>query len=1574
MKKRMFALLMAFVMLLTIGSTGLTAFADGGDTGGTGIYSEGTAFDAADFLEPDFEYRPGVRWWWPGNAASTEDLKKQVDYLVDNGFGVVEIVGFTGSSFLAKTGTYGENARQPYYAIDEYDDATLDAVFGWDTPAFYAKLKTVVEYCNEKGIVVDLNMGSGYDANDTGLKLEESAASMALGRSTLDSLTAGTAVTDITVPAVEAGMIFGTEAQGGVMGDWDADLAHLNAVIVAEIISTTGNATLTGRNQVLDFTDHSAPVVAKTYTNQYKLNLADAQVFEAADIVDGKIPSFTPGSSASYEVIAVYSVPGGSTGIQSFWRNEETGKRNYVVDHMSADMTKRYVDVWLNENAGMKAIVEDPDINIRGAFNDSYEFWIDTYFNDNLYKIAKEAAEPDGLLGYDITRFMPAQYKQFGQVAPYGSTFVAGYPSLEGTLNTGGSSVNYFITGQASAENTRITYDYNQLVSQAFMEGMAGFTEGLSEYNGGILYRQQAYNPPIDTIKASKYIGIPEAEQENENNLRRASSGAHLYGKNLVTAEQYTLGNTTFNVTPQKIKLGYDLMAVSGVNNFFYHGLSATYKGHGDEMETGLFPEEGWRAWTTIGVEMAETEAMSPYYKTMNEYASRANYAMQIGKPSSDVAVYMPLFGSLPAATTSLVTTLNRNGLTYDMINNDCITDELTWSGGKLSTDAGMTYNALVVYTQTLPVKTMEALLTLTEAGAPIIFYGSLPNQQPSYAGGNYAAEDAKVSTLADEIVAAGGKHIATQAANNTVSDDLTDELFNVCDPAISFDQVGNSDLRLNRRTLPNGGELAYIRNANVSTDYTFTVNVDQSLSMAYWLDQSTGKIFNADVTDDNVTITLNRAGAVILMCVPNTSALDAASVSGGLPESIRQIPADAKSVALSDFTLTVTADNFNESGSVDTSGSNAGVVPIATSTKTFNENVLGNWTANGFQDNLLRFVSSPGVYETTFNVLYETSSIVLDLGAVNYSATVYVNEEEIGQIFSAPYQIDLTGKVKKGENALKVEVQPLKGNRRAGLRLAYNADKIANKKYMAYQSHTSNANLTAAGMAGPVTLYVTEPRELGKVLEILNELLNEIDAANYTEESMAALENAVEAAKIVASNPNSTDAQINSALKDVIKAIASLNPIDVPNKSILEKLLDSLASLNPDNYDETGWNSLQDAIDAAQNVLNNASATQKQINDAAKTVLDAVNGLNLVDPEAVNVGALNSAIAWANGLNQDKYTGASWALLQSALTAAQAIDADVATQAEVATAITNLQNAIKELVAKPAAAVVNKSDLRNVVSIAENITKGNYTDASWNALQSAIAAANDVLNNAGATQAQVDNAFDNITLANSGLTTNPVTPVIPGTTSGSGSGGGSSKVDGAPAGGSSVTAAAPVQTLRPLEKTEAVPGAKKAIEATAAARFKNISTIALDVNKAMAAEKLDKVYIDSMTPDGAKVEVRVTYDPAKATIDINAHGRTTSDTAKARKTLFEKWFSNKFFVVSLDQKGSFGMTVEVAAKADFTGMDTKNLKFYSYDAATNKYTEIKNPSYWFDANGYIHFNTDMGGDIIISDGALAKK
>lgn len=121
-------------------------------------------------------------------------------------------------------------------------------------------------------------------------------------------------------------------------------------------------------------------------------------------------------------------------------------------------------------------------------------------------------------------------------------------------------------------------------------------------------------------------------------------------------------------------------------------------------------------------------------------------------------------------------------------------------------------------------------------------------------------------------------------------------------------------------------------------------------------------------------------------------------------------------------------------------------------------------------------------------------------------------------------------------------------------------------------------------------------------------------------------------------------------------------------------------------------------------------------------------------------------------------------------------------------------------------------------------------------------------------------------------------------------------------------------------------------------------------------------------------MEALISLDPAKVTGELNLSAFTTNSAAKACETFFEKWFKNDVSVVSLGQQGSFGQPMEIAVKLNLTGMNTKNLEFYSYDKATNTYRRIEKPADWIDKNGYLHFTTELAGDIIISEEMLEKK
>lgn len=111
--------------------------------------------------------------------------------------------------------------------------------------------------------------------------------------------------------------------------------------------------------------------------------------------------------------------------------------------------------------------------------------------------------------------------------------------------------------------------------------------------------------------------------------------------------------------------------------------------------------------------------------------------------------------------------------------------------------------------------------------------------------------------------------------------------------------------------------------------------------------------------------------------------------------------------------------------------------------------------------------------------------------------------------------------------------------------------------------------------------------------------------------------------------------------------------------------------------------------------------------------------------------------------------------------------------------------------------------------------------------------------------------------------------------------------------------------------------------------------------------------------------------DPAQAGSEEREIGlgvyTSAEKTAGAREKA-GKYFGGSVAAVRLAQQGSFGMTVEVAVKADLSGLSTGSLKLYSYDEESGGYSLLPDQSWSLDAEGYLHFSTGQGGVIVITD------
>lgn len=179
---------------------------------------------------------------------------------------------------------------------------------------------------------------------------------------------------------------------------------------------------------------------------------------------------------------------------------------------------------------------------------------------------------------------------------------------------------------------------------------------------------------------------------------------------------------------------------------------------------------------------------------------------------------------------------------------------------------------------------------------------------------------------------------------------------------------------------------------------------------------------------------------------------------------------------------------------------------------------------------------------------------------------------------------------------------------------------------------------------------------------------------ANYDAESIAALKEVVEQAKSVLADSAATQDTVNEITSDLIDAIVRVT-LDEDVVS-LERLIEAIESLNPDKYTSDSWAALEEAIEAAKEVLANADRDENDLAEAYVQISQALRKLEMKG----NKAALGAVIEKAEKILADasRYTESSISGLSDALESAKLVNENAdATQAEVDQAVEALTSVV---------------------------------------------------------------------------------------------------------------------------------------------------------------------------------------------------------------------------------------------------------------------------------------------------------
>lgn len=199
---------------------------------------------------------------------------------------------------------------------------------------------------------------------------------------------------------------------------------------------------------------------------------------------------------------------------------------------------------------------------------------------------------------------------------------------------------------------------------------------------------------------------------------------------------------------------------------------------------------------------------------------------------------------------------------------------------------------------------------------------------------------------------------------------------------------------------------------------------------------------------------------------------------------------------------------------------------------------------------------------------------------------------------------------------------------------------------------------------------YGVQKQHLQAAVDAAAEILDA--AADYEEDSLAALRAVIENAQKVLEDSGASQDEVNQAASDVIDAIVQV--IKDADITSLESLLQAVESLDESKYTTGSWAALEEAIQAARTVLADQDRTESDLAKAYTDVAEAIRGLEMRG----NKAALSAAIEKAQEILEQasSYTESSISGLSAALSEAEAVYNDEdATAQEVSQAAMDLTN-----------------------------------------------------------------------------------------------------------------------------------------------------------------------------------------------------------------------------------------------------------------------------------------------------------
>lgn len=510
---------------------------------------------------------------------------------------------------------------------------------------------------------------------------------------------------------------------------------------------------------------------------------------------------------------------------------------------------------------------------------------------------------------------------------------------------------------------------------------------------------------------------------------RAASSCAHIYGKQKVSAESFTCGGGAYSRYPALMKRRGDWSFTEGINNTLLHVcIQQPYEDKPPGVNAGF------------GNEFNRLNTWYPHLDLFIAYLKRSNFLLQQGLNVADVAYFI---GEDAPKMTGVRDPEIPKGYSFDYINAEVIERDLTVKDGKLVLPHGTSYQVLVLpKLETMRPSVLKKIEQLVMGGAIIL--GPPPSHSPSME--NYPAADQEVTAIAKKMW--GDLTVKQRSYGKGVI--YTDmELAEVLNKSriVPDCLFGKEDPALYVHRRVGGNEIYFITNQSNSAialnpQFRVAGKIPELWDAVIGTTRSLPAFTQSEAT---TTVPLKLEAYESVFIVFRKSGHNTATASEAnypQPEIIAQINQP--------WQVTFESDRFKRGPEQ----------PVTFAT-------LLDWSKH--EDASIRYYSGTAVYRTTFDITKKPGgSLFLDLGQVTAMAKIKINGRYAGGVWTAPYRIEVSDKVKEGINELEIEVVNTWVNRLIGDQHLPSAERPT----WAHNNPWSvDSPLQTSGLLGPVNV-----------------------------------------------------------------------------------------------------------------------------------------------------------------------------------------------------------------------------------------------------------------------------------------------------------------------------------------------------------------------------------------------------------------------------------------------------------------------------------------------------------------------